>query len=706
MTVLDRVSKIALAAIGVGLLASCSNDMDPNYGTRGAKLLRATELRAWSGNQSFGLGTRAVVDEFYQVMPDYTDWCNSWWPKDVAQYANIPDDAIDASKYPFTNFEEGKSYVLSGTLNGFGTGLDAYEGIDLTSIPDNVTIYVKDGAWALFDDFTGKNLNIIVCQDAEVVLKDYEGDREIVYGNINIFNYGSAYVYYNNNSAIGEGCNIYNTGKMVIEQNYIDDNDDLSLDPFTITTPIYSGGSESEVYFKGGVIIDTDKAYFRKVCVDGQMTVESGKTVHTGYLNADELYGHDNSTVDMAPEGMIVAGTISMKKSAKVAGSKTSNGFVLTNEIIGIRKTQGTEGSKMESEVDKDNFSTIFKNVDIYVTRTINNTQDLAELKEYKAENGVTYPLDAETEFDASENDEVRNGDVNKWDCGIGYRYVRKNVPEETCDKCDHPKHPGTNCPECEEGVECNPGAGEVEPTPDPTPDPNPGVVAPDVRHDNEVEVNLSLNDSHSAYTDEDLVSKLSIHVRYPGDVEVFIPVPKGYLCEADDFNIREADLYIPGSDSEVSYEIGGKTVTLKVVHEDDGIRVTTSGIDQDVIDFCMENYGDGVNFEIFNYYGLYELDAEGNYVRAENGNIARETLLEYLNRATVEFLDNPNPDYYINAFEANREGEGDHDCTVSIIDRQQSSYGNDYEGAHLNNSEWNHIYVRNGVTPDHAHSK
>lgn len=685
----SKFAAIIAATMVAGLITSCSNDLnEPIPDSNSLKLLRAPEVHAWSGSTTFGFGTRSgeVIGEYYEEMPDFSDWCNSWWPNGISQSSpSVPTDAVNASKHPFKEFEEGKSYFLSGTLNGFYDGLNAYEGIFLTDIPDNVTIYVRDGAWALFDDFKGENLTIFVGEGAEIVLKDYEGDRDIVYENISIYNYGSAYIYYNNNDAIGSDCLIYNTGRMVFEQNFIDDNSDLSLDPLTISQPIYSGGNASEVYFKGGVCFDTDKAYFRKACVDGQTTVNGN--LHVGYLNTDELYGHDVSTVTLAPEGMIVAGTISMKNTARVKGEEGSNGFITTNEIIGEKKTQnGAAGNKMESEVNAENFESIFSNVDIYVTQTINNSQNLDEIRSYKAANGTTYALNADTEFDASENDDVRNGDVLDWQCGIGYTHVKKSG--DNVDSEDPTEEPSE------------------EPSEEPGDDPEtPGVVTPDHRHNNEVEINLSLNDSHSDYTDEDLVSKLSIHVRYPGDVEVFIPVPRGYYCEADDFNIREGNLYIPGADQMLTYKIAGKTVTLTISMEEEGIRVTTDGIDKDVIDFCMERYGDGINFEVFNYYGLYEEDGEGNWVRAENGNIARNTILEHLNQATVKFLDSPGPDFYINAFKANREGEGDHDCSVRIIEGQNQAYPNDYYGEHLNDSDFNHIYAHKRVNPDHSHA-
>ena len=660
---------IAIAALGAGIFTSCSNEMNdiPNLGVNSPKLLRAPEVRAWSGSHSFGTGSRGeVISEYYEAMPDFSEWIAEWRPENFSEMC--PAVPSDAETITPAQYKDGGVYLLDS--NGGG------EFFLLNDInADNVTVYVK-GQWDVYvDGEYDKNVTFIILGDADTesyVTFSRWDEQPYLLKNVHIYNYGSLYIY-DDEETINKGTRIYNAGEMVVEQNYVDDNSDLSLDPIRITEPIYSTG---ECYFKGGVGINTDEAYFKKVCVDGQMTVREGKSVNVGYLNCDELYGHENSRVVLAPEGMVVAGTISMRASAKVVGNSESNGFITTNEIIGINKTNGTIGSKMESEVSKDNFATIFSNVDIYVTTTINNTQNYDEILTYKAANGITYPLNAK-EFDASENDDVREGSVNDWTCGIGYKYVRKHQKEEPKVEPENPE------PE----------------TPDSTDDETTTV-----NHDNEVEINLSLNDSHSNYTQEDLVSKLSIHVRYAGDVEVFIPVPRGYYCEADDFNLREGLLYVPGENQSFSFEINGNTVTLTVQMEDGGIRVTTDGINQDVLDFCMENYGDGVNFEVFNYYGLYELDAEGNYVRAEDGNIARETILELLNNATVKFLDTPGPDYYINAFQANKEGEGDHDCTVSIVDEQAATYDHDYVGSHLNSSDYNHIYCHEGVS-EHTHA-
>lgn len=686
---------LLMAAAGV-FSTSCTSEIDqPSMGVDPGKLLlRSPQIVAWSGSTTLGLGSRSVETEYYEVMPDYTAWCDGWWPAQVPQTSPaIPADAIEVNSANWYNikFESGKTYVLEGILNGFGDGLSAYEGIFLNEIPADVTIYVN-GAWALFGATDNSGLtpgqypSIIVCENSELVIKDYE-EELVKLDHINIFNYGSTILYYNHDEPLGEGCTIYDTKHLVFEQNYIDDNDDLSLDPIVVNRPIYSTG---EVFFRGGVQFHTDDTYFRKVCVDGQTTVENGYTIHTGYLNTDELYLHDNAVVETAPEGMIVSGTISARDGGMIKGDGTANGFILTNEIIGENKTNGTVGTKMESTINEGNFASVFRNVDIYVTKTINNYQKTDVIEKYQPANGTTYALDT-TEFDASENDDFVDNDVNCFGCGIGYRYVRKSTPEEPGEEPETPEVPDT-------------------PTTPDTPDTPEGDVV--LSHNNEVEINLSLNDSHEQYTEEDLISKLSIHVRYPGDVEVFIPVPRGYYCEADDMNLVEHGLYLEPQPETRTYEIGGHIVTLTVTFEEGGIRVTTDGINQEVLDYCYEHYNDGLNFEVYNYFGLYEQDASGNWVRAEGerGNLARETVLGFLNQATVTFLDNPGPDYYINAFGYDYvDGtNGQHtdavnpdDCYVKPTD---SGYTYEGRGGHLNDTPYNDIYNAPGVTDSHIH--
>lgn len=150
------------------------------------------------------------------------------------------------------------------------------------------------------------------------------------------------------------------------------------------------------------------------------------------------------------------------------------------------------------------------------------------------------------------------------------------------------------------------------------------------------VEVNLSVNDEHSE--GDYVATKLSIHVRVVSDIEVFIPVDKKYYCEADDMDIsishKQADIVYNTQPQFVQKQVGGTTVTFKVEYEDAGIRISTSGIIRSVIDFCANEYYDGITFEVWNYFK----------------DIARNDLKPMLDKATVTFIDNA-PATYINAF-------------------------------------------------------
>lgn len=153
---------------------------------------------------------------------------------------------------------------------------------------------------------------------------------------------------------------------------------------------------------------------------------------------------------------------------------------------------------------------------------------------------------------------------------------------------------------------------------------------------DGAVEVNLSLNDKKDQ--GDYIATKLSIHVRALTDVEVFIPVDKKYYCLADDMDIsishRQADVIYNTDPQFVEMKIGTNVVTFKVAYEDEGIYVTTKGINKEVLNLCGDMYGDGVTFEIWNYFK----------------DITRPDLKLQLDKATVTFHGN-SPKTYINAF-------------------------------------------------------
>ncbi len=158
------------------------------------------------------------------------------------------------------------------------------------------------------------------------------------------------------------------------------------------------------------------------------------------------------------------------------------------------------------------------------------------------------------------------------------------------------------------------------------------------------VEINLSLNDEHE--TGDYIASKLSIHVRSITDVEVLLPVDEIYYCDADDMDIalshKEQAVTYNYEPQQVEMQVGNTTVTFIVAYEPQGIRVSTKGVNQEVIDYCAANYGDGITFEVWNYFR----------------NITREELKPMLDLSTVSFVSH-DPALYINAFAKLTEFEG-----------------------------------------------
>lgn len=257
---------------------------------------------------------------------------------------------------------------------------------------------------------------------------------------------------------------------------------------------------------------------------------------------------------------------------------------------------------------------------------------------------------------DANKNMDVeRDWVFNDWIVKISPAYLKGQAPEVT-----EPETPET-----------------------PDPDPNEGdddvldPSAPSYGFDNEVEINLGVDDKNGEY----LESHLSIHVRANTDVEVFIPVPAMYYCDADDMAVVEKhfdELMLHGGPEQVVYNIAGNEVTFNVQFVEGGIRIWTDGINEEVINYCRERYDDGITFEVWNYF---------------NDVLSLEELKSYLDKATVRFLDRE-PDYYINAFGEENYAE-DKDCTVDIVSDQVGDYNAPVEGEHLNGSIHNKIYEK-----------
>ena len=263
----------------------------------------------------------------------------------------------------------------------------------------------------------------------------------------------------------------------------------------------------------------------------------------------------------------------------------------------------------------------------------------------------------------------------------------------------------------------------------------NGGIIIDKIIHNNEVEVNLSLLDLHDKYAVEDLATKLSVHVRYPKDVRVRIPVPTEILVPADDLAVVVSHpelLENYGKEHHADFLIGGNLVELNVSFEKcvncaghpigSEIVVTTKGINQNVIDYCIRNNGDGINFEIFNYYQWNRTEPNGDIRRSKpTTEEINDLKWNWLDSSTVEFgYDNgiwnaytnisDCPYYYINAFNNDRDREPSYDtqngadCYVRVIGNQDY-YENLYSNMpHLNGSNWNVIYVRDDIFETDKH--
>lgn len=253
------------------------------------------------------------------------------------------------------------------------------------------------------------------------------------------------------------------------------------------------------------------------------------------------------------------------------------------------------------------------------------------------------------------------------------------------CDICGDVMHAPGACPnpDCDE-PECN---TDVEEGDHNQPTDKPGSN-PSVKND-EVEINLALDKKN----DNLLESHLSIHVRSVTNVEVFIPVPAQYYCAADDMDIvlNHGGEFVHGGPYRTEYDINGHIVSLNVEFENNGIRIWTEGIDQEVIDYCWDTYKDGITFEIWNYF---------NDPATSLPYISMEDLKAYLDQATVRFIDK-DPEQYINAF---KEGENNNQKyspenpdgkDFHVVPENSDRYQDSYEGHHYNGSSINDIYER-----------
>lgn len=279
------------------------------------------------------------------------------------------------------------------------------------------------------------------------------------------------------------------------------------------------------------------------------------------------------------------------------------------------------------------------------------------------------------------------------------------------------------------------------------------GTRATQKYENDEVEINLSINDVHTFFDGEtpkydvsDLVSKLSIHVRCATDVHVVLPVPETIYCDQDDlyiFNEHGQQFgweWKEGEEEDVrEIKIGTKVITIaskygkgdlafslppiykpkpqppvysintrageERYYENGYIEFYISGVDQNVIDYCNSQNGDGLNFEFYNYYNRGNMGIPGAYEKYEFDDLKAE-----LDNSLVEFSYSTEdsfyiPDFYINAFNDVDGVDEDNNPTTSLFGRdclvtpwEVDSFFLPYQGEHFNGSSYNLIYTNKRI--------
>ena len=191
------------------------------------------------------------------------------------------------------------------------------------------------------------------------------------------------------------------------------------------------------------------------------------------------------------------------------------------------------------------------------------------------------------------------------------------------------------------------------------------------------VEINLEVEE-HDSW----LASHLSIHVRANTNVTVFLPIEAKHYCEADDLLIVQKHLdnfMVHGGPEKLEWDIDGHIVSVTIDHQENGIYVSTSGITQEVLDYVYGITGDGLTFEIWNYYNGDPIED-------------RESIREILNGSTVEFENNPK--LYVNAFyyDDNSKDINPWDCNVTP-NAEYFTYNNKHKW--FNSSPHNDFYIK-----------
>lgn len=744
MRLTKQLFGIALTAVVGSVMVSCSNEFKaPDSGGNlngGLKLAKSAEVTAWSGNQYFStspVNTQSVstregekkkdpIETYEYEAHDHSAWdekFKSELPKEK-EYADLTKQVSD-----FENEGKAQEYFNNANVWVVPADFGGEDGAALT-LMNNVQVNNRDiyilGNVTEFNNFQnlGK-VNIYIFEDGQL---DNFGPTS---GDIYIYNTG--YISIKDDANIRE---IYNKGdvnfkiKDIKDALILNSTGDVYL-PEDANLKCYAD-IHGIVYCAGGklTIQNTHDQY---VCgiVTEQDVYLTGGNLYTGYILANTLE-FNGTHIHLYPYAYMNLNKMIVPNSNCEVYCANESFALIDTEDIQFRNQNNFNDTyslgiyfKVSGEIDIEEIIDIEGELkDVYKQYTLEEYIQTANGKEvidrfnfslkgqslcgdyWEVEETFDDPcpnIKDEVEGSGCPHGKSHHNDDNECDickeknldsdCNPDYDPEKpgpggstdKEDPKEptnpeTCPKCEHGWHgtPGkTHCDECGDDDGCN------------HEEPIPGSP------ESEVEVNLSVNDEHYTLASDgisDLVAKLSIHVRMAGDVQIVIPMTAEMYLSSDDLvvlNKHENGLFEHGGPESVTYKVGGHDVSLIFEYKDNCITVTTSGITEDVFNYCVENYGDGINFEVWMYMN-------------EHVQVSKQEFKEQLDKATIEFIDNVYPDYYINAFNDTKTGDKfDWDCMVDIIpgDDQKGQFDPYETGDHLNGSSWNHIYRNKSFT-------
>ena len=648
-----KLWNFALAALFAGTMASCTSEsgfLNEPQQTQDAfmnLLTKAPEINAYSNG--IHLNNLASYAASLEAGYDYN------FPAEI-QYAEDIEVPANAVKYTGNNQGSGTYYVEAGTyVNGeWNPGLK----FDNNA---NLNVYVKSGAVVKNIGSNIASLNLYICEGAEFTISVQSMNNCVIYnaGKLtvektdgvkiqNIFNTGELYVGSTSDwgQTLQSGVGIYSKG------GYVEFNsNDVSYNEWSYSHTLINGTIISD-----GIVKSNGKIKFQSnghcdichlISTDLIDIVDNNCTF--GFVEGTDLR-FDGRGLTLHPEGLIkMSGEINMPNSGCYI--KTYN--------------TGDETCRGLVECDK---------LSIHLT---NDPMNQAFIGNIYLNVGTIY--NQASSSNVSLSDSSLGSFVNKINSGVTVE--PSCVADSSTEEPETPTDP------------TDPTDPEDPETPD-----TPEVVIPEIP--DHVEVNLSVEE-HLDY----LATHLSIHVRANTDVEVFIPVPVENYVPTDDMEIVKKHLWeaeeewlVHGGPNVLTYDINGTTVTLTVKFEEEGIRVKTDGIDENVIEYLKGLTGDGITFEIWNYYN----DEMFGATMPEAIQGLRDFLGE--NIATVEFLDNE-PSLYVNAFhypyDENGKKIGDsetrnpNDCVVNIVDNQKNDYQDAKTDWFYNEAPFNELYYK-----------